>query len=91
MMGEFVWLQGFNENLELLALMPLFTLMPSVFIWQMKIILVVTPFSVNVNTLLFVYLVLLNYWQIFCKHEMLKGYASLHGNSQEPGLYTQLT
>ena len=45
MMGEFVWLQGFNENLELLALMPLFTLMPSVFIWQMKIILVVTPFS----------------------------------------------
>ena len=24
MMGEFVWLQGFNENLELLALMPIF-------------------------------------------------------------------
>lgn len=45
MMGEFVWLQGFNENLELLALMPIFTLMPNVFIWQVKIILVVTRFS----------------------------------------------
>ena len=45
MMGEFVWFQGFNENIELLALMPIFTLMPNVFVWQMKIVLVVTHFS----------------------------------------------
>lgn len=74
-----MWLQGFNKKLELLALILNFTLMANVFIWQMKTILVVTHFSLW-------RLVLLNYWQIFCKQETLKGDSNLHGNGQEPGL-----
>lgn len=44
-MGECVWLQGFNEKLEIIILIPIHILTLPVFIWQTKNTLGVTHFS----------------------------------------------